>query len=186
MNEIHIIINQIIILTLLGITGFVAGRKKVLPDNSHKYISALILKITMPFLIFTTMGNYSFTGKTLTNGLYVFLFGIVFILFSGLVALGSCNIMGIKDKTSSLIFLMEGLLLGVMGAILGVAIGLLLGAMFTRFAVNPDGTPVVELYIDYGFIGISAIIALASAAIAALIPARRSSKLNPIEVIRNG
>lgn len=100
--------------------------------------------------------------------------------------IGILKAMGIKDKTASLIFLMEGLLLGVIGAILGVAIGLLLGAMFTRFAVNPDGTPVVELYIDYGFIGISAIIALASAAIAALIPARRSSKLNPIEVIRNG
>jgi lipoprotein-releasing system permease protein len=99
---------------------------------------------------------------------------------------GILKAMGIKDKTASLIFLFEGLLLGVMGAILGVALGLLLGVMFTKFAVNPDGTPVVELYIDYGFIGLSAIIAVASAAIAALIPARRSSKLNPIEVIRNG
>ena len=102
MNEIQIIINQIIILTLLGITGFVAGRKKILPENSHKYISVLILKITMPFLIFTTMGNYSFTDKTLTNGLYVFLFGVVFILLSGLVALGPCKVMGIRDKTKNI------------------------------------------------------------------------------------
>lgn len=100
--------------------------------------------------------------------------------------IGILKAMGIKDKTASLIFLFEGLLLGVMGAILGVALGLLLGAAFTKFAINPDGTPVVDLYIDYGFIGLSAIIALLSATIAALIPARRSSKLNPIEVIRNG
>ncbi|ADL50409.1 ABC transporter permease [Clostridium cellulovorans] len=100
--------------------------------------------------------------------------------------IGILKAMGIKDKTASLIFLFQGLLLGVMGAILGVALGLLLGLMFTKFAVNPDGTPVVELYIDYGFIVLSAIIALASSTIAALIPARRSSKLNPIEVIRNG
>lgn len=100
--------------------------------------------------------------------------------------IGILKAMGIKDKTASLIFLFQGLLLGIMGAILGVALGLLLGIAFTKFAVNPDGTPVVELYIDYGFIGLSAIIAVASATIAALIPARRSSKLNPIEVIRNG
>jgi predicted permease len=102
MNEIQIIISQIIILTLLGITGFIAGRYKILPENSHKYISALILKITMPFLIFTTMGNYSFTEKTLTNGLYIFLFGVVFILASGLAALLPCKVMGIKDKTKNI------------------------------------------------------------------------------------
>lgn len=73
-----------------------------------------------------------------------------------------------------------------MGAILGVLLGLLLGVVFTKFALNPDGTPVVDLYIDYGFIALSAIIALISATVASLIPAKRSSKLNPIEVIRNG
>lgn len=94
--------------------------------------------------------------------------------------------MGIKDRSASLIFLFQGLLLGVMGAILGVLLGLLLGVVFTKFALNPDGTPVVDLYIDYGFIALSAIIALISATVASLIPAKRSSKLNPIEVIRNG
>jgi hypothetical protein len=54
-----------------------------------------------------------------------------------------------------------------------------------KFALNPDGTPVVALYINYNFIALSALVALASAALAALIPARKSSKLNPIEVIRN-
>lgn len=100
--------------------------------------------------------------------------------------IGILKAMGIRDKAASLIFLFEGLLLGIMGAILGVALGLGLAFMFTKFAVNPDGTPVVALYIDYGFIGLSALIALASATIAALIPARRSLKLDPIEVIRNG
>lgn len=100
--------------------------------------------------------------------------------------LGILKAMGIKDKTASLIFLFEGLLLGIIGAILGVVLGLLLSFLFTKFAVNPDGSPVVNLYIDYTFITISTLIAISSAIIAALIPARRSSKLNPIEVIRNG
>lgn len=101
MEEIQVIIRQIIILTLLGITGFIAGKKKILPDDSHKYISALILKITMPLLIFTTMGNYSFTNETLINGLYIFIFGAVFILFAGFISLGPCKLMGINGKTKN-------------------------------------------------------------------------------------
>jgi lipoprotein-releasing system permease protein len=100
--------------------------------------------------------------------------------------IGILKAMGIKDSTASLIFLFEGLLLGVMGAVLGVILGLSLSFIFTKFALNPDGKPVVDLYIDYNFIALSALIALASAALAALIPARHSSKLNPIEVIKNG
>lgn len=100
--------------------------------------------------------------------------------------IGILKAMGIKDKTASLIFLFQGLILGIMGAILGVILGLLLGVAFTKFAVNADGTPVVDLYISYSFMGLSALIAIASATIASLIPARRSSKLNPMEVIRNG
>ncbi len=100
--------------------------------------------------------------------------------------IGILKAMGIKDKDASLIFLFEGLLLGIMGAILGVILGFLLSFMFSKFALNPDGTPVIKLYIDYKFIGLSAVIAILSSTIAALIPARRSSKLNLLEVIKNG
>ncbi|WP_312712914.1 ABC transporter permease [Proteiniclasticum ruminis] len=99
--------------------------------------------------------------------------------------IGILKAMGIKDKDSSLIFLFQGLLLGVLSAILGVALGLLLAFTFTKFALNPDGTPVVPLFIDPIFITFSAVIAVAASVIAALIPARTSSKLSPIEVIRN-
>lgn len=100
--------------------------------------------------------------------------------------IGILKAMGVKDRVSSLIFLSEGFILGIIGALLGVTLGLTLTFSFTKFALNPDGTPVVPMYIDYKFIALSGFIALASATLAALIPARRSSKLNPIEVIKNG
>ena len=100
--------------------------------------------------------------------------------------IGILKAMGIKDKDASLIFLFEGLILGVIGAFIGVALGLLLGFMFSKFALNPDGTPVVKLFFDFKFIALSAVIAVLSSTIAALIPARRSSKLNLLEVIKNG
>jgi len=99
--------------------------------------------------------------------------------------IGILKAMGIRDKTSSLIFLFQGLLLGVAGALAGVVLGLLLAFVFTKFALNPDGTPVVPLFIDPLFIALSAGIAVIASVIAALIPARKSSRLDPIEVIRN-
>lgn len=100
--------------------------------------------------------------------------------------LGILKAMGIKDKTASLIFLSQGFFLGIFGAILGVLLGLGLAVAFTTFAVKPDGTPVVALFIDPQFIALSGLIALLASTLAALVPARRSSKLDPMEVIKNG
>lgn len=100
--------------------------------------------------------------------------------------LGILKAMGIKDKTASLIFLSQGFFLGIFGAVLGVLLGLGLAVAFTAFAVKPDGTPVVALFIDPQFIALSGLIALLASTLAALVPARRSSKLDPMEVIKNG
>lgn len=100
--------------------------------------------------------------------------------------IGILKAMGIKDRASSAIFLFQGALLGVGGAVLGVLLGLGLSYSFVKFVVNPDGTPVVDLYIDMKFILLSGLIAVIAATLASLIPARKSSKLDPMEVIKNG
>lgn len=100
--------------------------------------------------------------------------------------LGILKAMGIKDKDASLIFLFQGLILGIIGSIIGTFLGLGLTFVFSNFVKNPDGTPLVPFYLDYTFIGLSVIIAIISATVAAFVPARKSSKLNPIEVIKNG
>ncbi len=99
--------------------------------------------------------------------------------------IGILKAMGINDGNASLIFLFEGIILGVFGAIVGIALGLGLALAFSTFALNADGTPVVALYIDRNFIALSGCIAVLACMVASLIPARRSSKLNPIDIIRN-
>lgn len=99
--------------------------------------------------------------------------------------IGILKAMGILDKDASLVFLFEGLILGIFGALGGVLLGLGLAYSFTTFALGPDGNPVVPLYIDGSFIALSAVIATFAATFAALIPARKSSRLSVIEVIRN-
>jgi lipoprotein-releasing system permease protein len=100
--------------------------------------------------------------------------------------IGILKAMGIKDRTASLIFLSQGFILGILGAIGGVLLGLGLTYAFFTFAVDADGNPVINLLIDPNFIALSAGIAVLSSSIASIIPARKSSKLTVIEVIRNG
>ncbi len=100
--------------------------------------------------------------------------------------LGILKAMGIKDRDASLIFVFQGLLLGVIGGVLGILLGIGLLLMFTAFAVNPDGSPVVPVFISYPFLVVSGLFAISAAVFASLIPARLSSRLNPIEVIKNG
>lgn len=100
--------------------------------------------------------------------------------------IGILKAMGIPDNTASLIFLFQGLILGFYGAILGVLFGLGLILSFTTFARNPDGSALIPINFDIPFILFSGSIAILSALIASFIPAARSKKLSPIEVIRNG
>ncbi len=100
--------------------------------------------------------------------------------------IGILKAMGIKDKDASLIFVFQGLMLGVLGAILGVGLGIGLLKIFTSFALNPDGKPVAPIYLNGGFVGLSGLFAVLTSSIASLIPARITSRLNPIEVIKNG
>lgn len=99
--------------------------------------------------------------------------------------IGIMKAMGIKDRDASYVFLSEGFILGIFGAIGGVLLGLGLSYAFTTFAVNSDGTPVVPLSIDAGFIALSGAIALVACLVASLTPAIKSSKMTVIEVIRN-
>ena len=100
--------------------------------------------------------------------------------------LGILKAMGIKDRSASLIFIYEGLIIGVIGSVGGIALGLLLLYGFSVGTSQSGSQSLIDLYIDYKFIAISWGIAIVAAVAAALIPARRSLRLNPIEVIREG
>jgi len=99
--------------------------------------------------------------------------------------LGILKAMGLTDTNASKVFVSEGIFLGIFGAIVGILLGIGLLVAFTSFALNPDGTPLIPLTIDLGFIALSGGIAIFACVVASLIPAIKSSKLTVIEVIRN-
>jgi len=98
--------------------------------------------------------------------------------------IGILKAMGIKDRAASLIFIYQGFLLGLLGSVLGIALGLGLIYAFTGFTSEPGGSSLIDLYIEYDFILRAWLIALMASTLAGVIPARRSLKLNPIDVIR--
>ncbi len=100
--------------------------------------------------------------------------------------LGILKAMGIKDKIAGRIFLFQGFILGTIGSILGALVGIGLMYVFSIFVTNPDGSSLVPFYVDPTFVLLSVGISIIASTIAAFIPAKNSSKLNPIEVIQNG
>lgn len=98
--------------------------------------------------------------------------------------IGILKAMGIKDRSASLVFLYEGMLLGLGGALVGLLLGVALLTSFTTFAKGSDGTPIISISLDTVFLVQSFLIAFLSATVAGVLPARKSSRLSPIDVIR--
>jgi lipoprotein-releasing system permease protein len=96
--------------------------------------------------------------------------------------LGILKAMGINNRTSSLIFIFQGLILGILGAIGGISLGILFLYGFTQASASNF----IVISYDPIFIAVSAMIIIGSSVLAALGPAIKSSKLDPIEVIRSG
>lgn len=94
--------------------------------------------------------------------------------------IGILKAIGMGDAASGRIFLWQAALLGVGGTLGGIALGYGLIALFglvpVPFSIRPEP----------GFIVLSAAIGITVALLSSVIPARSTSRLDPIEVIQNG
>lgn len=95
------IIYQIITLALLGLTGFVSGRSKYLPENSGVILSRIVIKLTAPILIFTTMANYDVDSKLLGDALFIYIFGMGFLIMAFLASRILSKAMKLEHTTDS-------------------------------------------------------------------------------------
>lgn len=100
--------------------------------------------------------------------------------------IGILKAMGITDGSSFKIFIYQGAVLGFFGVLLGLALGIGLFFSFVTFAKNADGTSIVNPYYRWDYITATALIAFAAAVLSGLMPALKSKRLNPIDIIRNG
>jgi lipoprotein-releasing system permease protein len=100
--------------------------------------------------------------------------------------IGILKAMGIKDGSAALIFLLQAFILGVIGTVVGIFFTLLYIKGFNNYIITSDGKPIVNIIINIRFIGMSSLIVVGASTLAAIFPALKSFKLNPVEVIKNG
>jgi len=98
--------------------------------------------------------------------------------------IGILKAMGMQDRRSGRIFLWQAFILGVVGAAVGVGVGLALIASFTL--LGRHNAALFPIKPQVGFTVLSFMVGVLVASASSLISARRTSRLDPIEVIQNG
>lgn len=96
---------------------------------------------------------------------------------------GILKALGMRDGRTGLVFLYQAGFLGVIGTALGIAISLLLIWVFSTVASSGD-SGLFPINPRPGFVLLSAGIGIAIALVSAIIPYRKTARLDPIQVIQ--
>jgi lipoprotein-releasing system permease protein len=115
-------------------------------------------------------------------------FGIASVLVVSVVQrskeIGILRAMGISRGQVMRVFLLQGGLLGLGGAVIGCALGILALQLWLQMAHTPEGTPMFAVTIDMVILSEALALATLTGLLAALAPAVRAARLDPVVAIR--
>ena len=97
--------------------------------------------------------------------------------------IGILRAMGVSPSRIQTVFLLQGVMVGAAGSILGSGLGTILAILFQNMAVSPDGAPLFPVDLNLTLYVMASGIAVVTGTLAALAPARRAAKLDPAEAI---
>jgi lipoprotein-releasing system permease protein len=98
--------------------------------------------------------------------------------------IGILRAMGISQGQVMRVFLLQGGLLALAGSVAGSALGAGVLTLWQRSASNADGTPLFALVLEPSLFIEALVLATATGLLAALAPARRAARLDPVVAIR--
>jgi lipoprotein-releasing system permease protein len=98
--------------------------------------------------------------------------------------IGILKALGMADARTGLVFMYQAGILGVIGTVLGILVSLGLIEVFSTIARQGD-SGLFPIEPRVGFILISAAIGVGVALVSAVIPYRRTARLDPIQVIQS-
>lgn len=98
--------------------------------------------------------------------------------------IGIMRSMGVSRASVTWIFVLQGSLIGLIGSLSGAAAGYAFAQLLTIVTRRPDGTLGLPIDPALGEYGLAIGIATVASALAALLPARVASAVDPVEVIQ--
>ena len=115
-------------------------------------------------------------------------FGIASVLVVSVVQrskeIGILRAMGISRVQVMRVFLLQGGLLGLGGAVIGCGLGAMALKLWLQMARSADGTPMFIVSIDAWLLAQALLLATFTGLLAALAPAMRAARLDPVVAIR--
>ena len=93
--------------------------------------------------------------------------------------------MGATQQQVLRIFLLQGAIFGSLGSLLGVLLAFALLALFAAIYKSPDGSIMFTAQLDPNLVIMASIVAMVVGILAALLPARRAARMDPVQAIRS-
>ena len=115
-------------------------------------------------------------------------FGIAAVLIVSVVQksreIGILRAMGASRGQIMRVFLVEGAVLGLAGSVFGSAIAGTAILAWEHYLTSPDGTPLLPIGFDPKLFALAALLATLTGLAAAVLPALRGARLDPVVAIR--
>jgi lipoprotein-releasing system permease protein len=98
--------------------------------------------------------------------------------------IGILRAMGGSRGQMMRVFLLQGAVVGLAGSLIGCMLASLLLVAWRLVAKNPDGTPLFAISVPPQLYLLAAIVATLTGLVAAVTPALRAARMEPVEAIR--
>lgn len=103
MQQIRTILIQVTAMLIIALIGYIARRTNIIPEKAGNYLSRTVVKITAPALILSAFGSYEFDAQTFSNGMWVWTFAVVFMLFSLFIGLTAGRLMKLSEESTNVL-----------------------------------------------------------------------------------
>lgn len=140
--------------------------------------------------LLTALSNQSVSNNLIRSFVVIIVaLGISSVLVVSVVQkqreIGILRAMGAGRRQIMAVFLLQGGIVGLAGSALGSGLAYTLLVVFSKVFKNPgDGGPLFNPELDPRLVLLASLVACAVGLLAALIPARRAARMDPVQAIR--